>query len=496
MRPTEEWVNGSPVVDLTNIDLTNRVHGSIAPVDVTRYHTSYGEFRAEAMPHHRLRVPIVRASILGMEVVAPLDHHISAGRVMPFDWLLDGQLLALSAEVVDSSPVDSEREWIGARWANTETATATPGWRVPSGSGVEAASGWAREPGRLNGIFTFRVTEMASDHLCFRVNGGPQLLLPGLLIRATICLPGVGTYQIPLRIMRAIDEGVCYDGTTTVRARILATSSDLSSAMGQYLLSVDPLTTVERLREGGLAVRSVTAAVKFSCLTAADEDFDRVLVLRHNAYRDAGKLDARGQATAGDRFDEDAIFPVARHGDRVVASMRLSFPAADEHLEHEQHVTLPASFPPRESMVEITRVCTDRTFRKSDLLLGLFQFSLLQIVDCGRPYVIGSATQKLLPLYVKLGFRPTGLRFHPEEIGGEEHEVFLGDVSAAMKSGRGIGALSWAAVVWPVWNFLRCNPAAVRRHRPAPRLSFYLFCRPLAERLLAVHPAGRRTRSR
>jgi hypothetical protein len=112
-----------------------------------------------------------------------------------------------------------------------------------------------------------------------------------------------------------------------------------------------------------------------------------------------------------------------------------------DSFEHEAYTSLPAGLDRRRT-TEITRICTHPGFRGGDLLRALLQFSALEVLRADRPIVVGSATQKLLPLYERIGMRATGRPFVHDELAGLEHWLIVGDARRAL-AGRGIGPLAW-----------------------------------------------------
>jgi hypothetical protein len=129
-----------------------------------------------------------------------------------------------------------------------------------------------------------------------------------------------------------------------------------------------------------------------------------------------------------------------------VASTRLIFNEIDDQMEHEQFVTFPIEFPRKDEICEITRVCTHPDFRGSDLLLGLFRFAAITVVQSGRRFVVGCATPDLLPLYTRLGFQATPLRYKHKSLNNIEHVIFVSDISKGL-AGQGVSPFIWN-VVW------------------------------------------------
>jgi predicted GNAT family N-acyltransferase len=155
-----------------------------------------------------------------------------------------------------------------------------------------------------------------------------------------------------------------------------------------------------------------------------------------------------------DRFDERSLILIAKHGDRLIASMRLILNDADETGEHEQFIVLPESFPQKTDIIEITRVCTHPEYRGSDLLRGLFEYASKVAMSLDRKWIIGSSTPGLLPLYEKIGFRATGLFYLHHDLNHQRHHVFLGNKEHILL-GRNVGPIHWNMIYRHVFAYAR-----------------------------------------
>jgi predicted GNAT family N-acyltransferase len=174
------------------------------------------------------------------------------------------------------------------------------------------------------------------------------------------------------------------------------------------------------------------------------EDYEQVLNLRKLAYGGVGKI--RNDSEVADIFDSRSRIIVGIYKGQVIASTRLIFNEIEDQTEHEQFVNFPATFPRKDEICEITRVCTHPDFRGSDILMGLFRFVAITVVQSGRKYILGCATKDILSLYLKLGFEDTGLTYNHTALNNMAHTVFIGDVAKGL-SGQGISPFVWN-IVW------------------------------------------------
>ena len=72
-------------------------------------------------------------------------------------------------------------------------------------------------------------------------------------------------------------------------------------------------------------------------------------------------------------------------------------------------------------------------FRRCRILEALFQRAAAEVLQCGRRWLVGSASEKLLPMYRRIGCIPTPIKWDdPLVFGGIVHTVFLCDVRSAL----------------------------------------------------------------
>ena len=156
-----------------------------------------------------------------------------------------------------------------------------------------------------------------------------------------------------------------------------------------------------------------------------------IVHLRTLAYRHDGKHDAPGAFT--DEFDERAVHLWAFFRGRPVAALRLMLPSNGDPSEHQRLIQWPAEFPATGDLADISRVCVHPNFRRCRILEALFQRAAAEVLQCGRQWLVGSASEKLLPMYRRIGCIPTHIKWDdPQFFGGIVHTVFLCNVRSAL----------------------------------------------------------------
>lgn len=324
-----------------------------------------------------------------------------------------------------------------------------------------------------------RILDLSPDGVGIRVAGVPAALPVETPATLDAEVPGEGRLRLRGRVRWSGPSGG-EPGWTKIGVQLAdRTDRRLRSQMAHVALSLGGAPP-RQLGEAGLPPSSVLRAVAFG-LARSPEEYRSVLALRKHAYAGAGKVPAHAPDEAmGDELDRRARILVAWHHGHAVASLRIMVHGEHDRWEHEEYFPWSDLLPPKRETVEITRVCTHADFRRSDLLLGLLQHCGAEVARMGRRWLLGSATPKLVPLYGRVGCRPVPILYRHLALGGEEHQVFVGDVPGTL-AGRTLSALEWTVVWGEVYRRLRSEAVL-----PSPglvtslRLGTLLALRPLA----------------
>ena len=244
---------------------------------------------------------------------------------------------------------------------------------------------------------------------------------------------------------------VAYLTTCGARAALRITRSlgTFKEAIGQLVferLDYSP----KKLYQLGFPVSSIGEGIHFKILSSQKEYLD-VLTLRKKAYSESTAISAF--ESMSDTFDADAIIVIALHQRRVVASLRiLQSKGGIAGLEHSSMVDLRPLVSAEDRLLEITRVCTDADYRKGDLLASLFQFTARTAIGLDCTTIVGSATDDLLPLYLRLGFKKTTLRYCHPKLGSKQHSIICADQDQILR-GRGVHPLCWSIIYAGIYRY-------------------------------------------
>ena len=285
-----------------------------------------------------------------------------------------------------------------------------------------------------------RVLAASGDHFVFNC-GDPALLVAAHrapLLRLSVrfsrgVVPGL-LGRITLGHAHGTCELVLEGPSQAVRA--------YKEMLGLHVLECGLATGTPEIEAGGALVPDLTPFFEYRTVETL-EQFEEVVQLRTRAYAAAGKHD--GAVPMTDEFDQRAVIVVALVFGRIVASLRVMLHGPADKWEHDHFFSWSDALPPREKTAEITRVCVDPAFRRTNVLVGLFPRAGPVILASGRGYFLGSATDKLLPLYQAIGCSPTTIRFRHAELGSAEHVAFVGDIRSSLLGN--MNPIAWS-ILW------------------------------------------------
>ena len=107
------------------------------------------------------------------------------------------------------------------------------------------------------------------------------------------------------------------------------------------------------------------------------------------------------------------------------------------------------------------------------------------MVQSKRRYILGCATDELLPLYRKLGFTITDISYAHSDLAGLKHTIILADVVSVL-SGYNVNPIYWNIIWGDLYDHLRDfdyierDPVLLIRaalHRTLRPLSFFIYSR-------------------
>jgi hypothetical protein len=260
----------------------------------------------------------------------------------------------------------------------------------------------------------------------------------------------------------------------------------LHNALCDYLLFTQ-FWTPARLRQAGFLSKQVRGHLRFSSVRTM-EDYAEVLHLRRDAYVGAGK---RPPGTRPEHMstalDGRSRILMARHHGKLVGTLTFAFPADEETVLDSQAGfpggKYPVPLPPKMNLIEVSRLCIDESYRGTDLLVGMFEHGLKHFLMSDRHWLITSATDELLPMYLRIGFVKLKASYRHPLLNHQEHHLIIAHRSAFLW-GFGLGLFAWNSLFGDlIAHMLRRDLIAVPGWTRVV-IRAKLLLRPLARRLV------------
>lgn len=262
-------------------------------------------------------------------------------------------------------------------------------------------------------------------------------------------------------------------------------SAELANELAESLVFESELPPDE-LKAMGFPARYFRDRLEFR-FAATMEDYRKVVLLRRNAYVEAGKKppDTPPEAMSS-KWDRKSRILCAFHEDTLVASASMTFPESESVTLRSEAAFPGGEYPPgipaKTSFIEVNSLCTHREYRKGDLLHAMFE----QIARCfllsDRAHILTLCDGSLLGLYLRIGFRDLGHRC--AYLGMEHHLIRLD--KDAIRSGKGISTLAWAGLYGELIRDLLGNGLLAATALERRIVRFKLLFLPLSKRMLGT----------
>jgi predicted GNAT family N-acyltransferase len=304
----------------------------------------------------------------------------------------------------------------------------------------------AANPARFNDYVYFTMRDLSRSGARLVTSLRNKFVMTGMRLECLVSFPLVAQTQVEVAVKNVTVVHERGKDMLSVGVEFVNLREHDLSAIAQYLIQFGDPESLEALRAEGLVPVSLGRAVEYSFVRTREE-YEEVLDLRRDSYGGAGKIaNELLSVDMADPNDAKSRILIGKYHGRIVASARLFFPQYGDVLEQEEYVTWPPTYGRRDEFVEVMRVCTHDDFRRSDLLFSLFRFVAITALQAKRYKVVGCATDSLLPLYTKIGFRDTGLSYNLPLLNNLRHSVIFGDARRSIL-GLDVGPIVWN-VLW------------------------------------------------
>lgn len=176
-----------------------------------------------------------------------------------------------------------------------------------------------------------------------------------------------------------------------------------------------------------------------------EEEYKKVVNLRYEAYASKNKLNEESKREMAPGLEKEGIIIGGYISGELVCSTELRLKSKDHTFLLEKHVDLNKINYPRESLMEINRLCISSKAQKSDVLLTLFKKIHLFSLNNNFKNALLSTTEELRPYYLRLGAKDTGITYEHPTLKGKDLTVFALDTKAYLEA-ETINPLLWKIV--------------------------------------------------
>ena len=211
-----------------------------------------------------------------------------------------------------------------------------------------------------------------------------------------------------------------------------------------------------QMRKAGFKVSTISNNFKFRYIKT-EEEYNKVLELRRKAYTSIGKIPENTESKElAAPLDKISRIIAAYHGSKIIATAALSFPHS-EYIQLDTERTLPGGYPrdlpPKKSIIEISRLCIDEEYRRSDLLIRMIEHIYKVLLASDRKYFLTSSDKSLWPLYKSLGFKKTLYSYDHPTFKGIIHDIIILDKQVGISSKK-LNPIKWSFYYRDITHFM------------------------------------------
>ncbi len=263
----------------------------------------------------------------------------------------------------------------------------------------------------VNRDLYFKVVNISGHGMLLSTSLTNKHLLPGMVLeQAELFVPGEKTLSLCLTIQnthKAPAQDYFYLGVAVTDKRrefehgiagyLSTMSPDFLQASQDQKSSQDRAIRKKRLKQG-LTFRMIST----------DREYSEVLTLRHLGYGSKGKLKHTAKVEdQGEGLAQEGTIIGAYLSGFLVASMELRF--GNSTKQFRTFELIPTELLPNlnlRDMVEVNRLVVHPRIQGTDVVMGMVQKAHAMVMAQGGKDILLLATNKLMPLYLKIGCTP------------------------------------------------------------------------------------------
>jgi predicted GNAT family N-acyltransferase len=442
--------------DRFDLDFSD-IHASVFPTDIREHDRVIARVRRRIEGDEYQEARAWRLSPLGVELVTKgLEDILRKSQKIDLELIIAGHRTTFEGLVVDVVKENSEISLAGIRLSSPKPTLHSEDNQRRSKRWLCGEdffpTGVSPTPGRFNEYMYFQIRDISREGLQLLCSLRNKYLIPGTQLNLTASFPMVGDLSLSVRVTRVGVTSERDKDYLVVGTEYASLSQNARSIIGQYLLQFGNAESLADLRDAGFFPQSMAKGTDYYFLKS-EQDYEQVLKLRLLAHQSGGTVSEQtNMYDMSDRYDSNSRIIVAKYRGQIVASARIHYSPLEEPMEHEQYVEWPTSYPRRDTVFEITRVCTHPNFRSNDLLAGLLKFIATTCIQPQRPWVLISSTDAMVPFYQKIGLILTNLHY--------EHPVYRGKQNILLTNsldvirGRSVHPIYWNVIWNDVYHYL------------------------------------------
>ena len=287
-----------------------------------------------------------------------------------------------------------------------------------------------KDPLKLDNMLSLNVLNLTRNGLLLSTSLSNKHLVPGLYIEsAAILLPGVKIINIDFKIQNSERQ----DNHLLFGVSIKRISDEDLEALAQFALfaTVSPelkgtKSKLTSIRDNVTKIRNLASAIRCETVSS-QEDFDKVLAVRFEAYKKAEKLsDALTVEDMKDEFDHRSIILMATMDGEVIGTIRfVESKSEDEKFPFEKYFQFKQVLPKhsRLQIYEVSKLAISPRYQGTDIITRLVKegIRITLMNEKAGVCLAGKAPRRI---YKAIGFREISSEV-PHPVKADETLVLL-----------------------------------------------------------------------
>ncbi len=306
----------------------------------------------------------------------------------------------------------------------------------------------AADPMDPNRTIFFRVQNISESGLLLVSSLTNKHLLPGLVLKACeMSIPGQKSIQIDLFIANTRRSEV--PGMFDIGVSVESNRDEYISLARRYITALSPSDDSEKIHsknEPVVLTKSIKSALTYRAVTTESE-YEQVLKLRYLAYSAHGKV-KQGSTwkEQGEGLRNEGTLIAGFLGSKMICTAELRFKDGtipfrlSKYVENVEKLAAIS-----DKTVEINKLALHPKAQGSDLIVGIMQKIHGILVTKGGYDVLIAATDKLAPLYFRIGFKKSGLECPHPYLADQKLNVLILPKHLYLQA-RQINPVAWVAV--------------------------------------------------